>query len=78
MDTTDAYAAILAERAYQLEKGFTSDKDDDLMPHKWTELLYARVHQVNQAMTVEDFRTQLVKVAAVAVAAIEAFDRAVH
>ena len=66
------------EREYQVSKGFTAEKDDELMPHQWVDLLEQRLTQVDFAEDPAEFRLQLVKVAAIAVAAIEAFDRAVH
>jgi hypothetical protein len=68
-------AEIVHERQRQVEKGFTKEKDDDLMPHNWQDLLVRYVHKVEDAETPEEYRAQLVKIAAIAVAAVEAYDR---
>jgi hypothetical protein len=66
------------ERAMQVAQGYTAEKDDLHSPHAWVALIARHL-----GLTVEEsagidpikFRTQLIKVAALAVAAVEAFDR---
>jgi hypothetical protein len=72
------YTELDEERDYQIEKGFTQTDDDELMPHMWVDLLDNRVEILNEAATPSEYRKQLIKVAAIAVAAVEAYDRAVH
>jgi hypothetical protein len=68
--------SINAERKYQVvTKGYTKEKDDDNLPHQWGDFLDDYVINVLTAATPEEYRRQLVKVAALAVAAIESFDR---
>lgn len=72
-------ADISLERTYQEHtKGFTPEDDDELMPHQWSDLLDTQMWRLDHARSPEAFRKALVKIAAVAVAAIEAHDRAVH
>lgn len=68
-------AEIAHERSCQVEKGFTKAHDDDLPPHEWQDLLVRYVNKVEDAESPDEFRRMLVKVAAIAVAAIEAYDR---
>lgn len=70
--------AINAERRHQVvDKGYTKEKDDDVFPHNWIDYIQKYLNHADQSSEAE-FRANLVKVAALAVAAIEAYDRAVH
>lgn len=68
---------IEQERKYQVRaKGYTREFDDnDNMPHDWVTYLDEYVLRVDSALTPAAYRKSLVKVAALAVAAIESYDR---
>lgn len=78
--TTDAVLAeVKAERAYQDQKWGTTT-DDINTPHHWAGYVsqYATRHLIGDPRNPVDlvaFRADMVKVAALAVAAVEALDR---
>jgi hypothetical protein len=65
-------ADVSAERDAQDAKWGGNDHDDDHVQSDW--LHYIREH-TNRAEVCADFRRQMVRVAALAVAAIESYDR---
>lgn len=78
----DVYEEIKAERAYQIER-WGNDKDDELnRPNDW--VAYIAHHSSRwfpggfapySPEVLDEFRKQMVKVATLAVAAIESHDR---
>ena len=63
------------ERRHQVvDRGFTKEKDDELQPHDWVDFIEEYLERVKSG-TPEAYRMNLVKVAALAVAAIESYDR---
>lgn len=75
------YAEIKNERDYQNAK-FGTAFDDNNTPYNWAAYIaqYATRHLIGNpaAVSIEQFRVDMVKAAATAVAAIEAIDRAGH
>lgn len=76
------YAAIDAERDHQVRKWGTDADDKVNFPNDW--VAYINHHATRwfkggfapyDPDTINDFRTQMVKVAALAVAAVESIDR---
>lgn len=76
-DSNDTYGVlddVLFERRKQVSKWGQQDHDED----RWMVILMEEVGEVARAIFDDDpanYREELVQVAAVAVAAIEAFDR---
>jgi len=75
----NAYDEIKAERTHQEQKWGTAF-DDRNTPYNWAAYIgqYSTRHLIGDPAVVQvsDFRADMVKVAALAVAAIEAIDRA--
>lgn len=74
IDAYDVCQDIMTERMRQFKKWGVQDHDED----RWMVILMEEVGEVARAIFDENpdnYREELVQVAAVAVAAIEAFDR---
>ena len=72
--TDDICRDVRRERLRQFKKWGQQDHDED----KWMTILMEEVGEVARAVLEEDpsnYREELIQVAAVAVAAVEAFDR---
>lgn len=64
------------ERNYQVNvKGYTKEKDDEQLPHMWIDYIQEYSVKADEAANPTEYRRQLIKVAALAVAAVESFDR---
>lgn len=75
--TIEIFSEIAAERERQRSLGFTADHDAQHHPNDWVALLARHVGlSVDEAAEASDrFRRQLVRVTALALAAIESHDR---
>lgn len=74
IDTYDISMEILQERERQFKKWGLQDHDED----RWMVILMEEVGEVARAIfdeNADNYREELIQVAAVAVAAVEAFDR---
>jgi hypothetical protein len=71
----DILAEVAEERAYQ-DTLWGQDNDDGATENEWKVYLSEYTHGYGRAEKYrDDFRTRMVKVAALAIAAVEAFDR---
>ena len=78
MTKTELFAAIEKERHEQKQAGFTNDHDAEHSPADWHGLLSRHVGlMVNDGGGIDEnrYRKQLVRIAAIAVAALEQFHK---
>lgn len=78
--TLRVIAVVADERARQIEKGYDKDNDDAKPGTNWAHLVQREAHYAAQASIGDHdkhgFRQRMVRVAALAIAAIESYDRA--
>lgn len=78
MVLTSVMHEVLEERGRQVDKGYTSDSDDDKQPFNWYEDIdsYNSWARLMLSMDSPDkARKRFVQIAALAVAAVESIDR---
>ena len=76
MTDKDIIGDICAERVAQItQHGFNQEHDDRLRPNDWVAKLTKHVGYAADDLKAAEFRKQMVRIAAIAVAAIEYTDR---
>jgi hypothetical protein len=71
---------IFAERANQVEQGYDQANDDATKPKEWVAYIDKQIGKAFNAQLsrdADDFRDRMVKIAALALAALESIDRQV-
>ncbi len=71
------YGQVEEERERQDQKYGGPSHDDEHDPHEWCHFLRLHVEKAHRAVSGDVYRNQLIRVIALAVAAVEVYDRKV-